>query len=180
MEVKLVDIDSPSPYMDEKYSANKWDYRFIELADTKIAQWSKDRSSKVGCVLVRDREIISTGYNGMPRGVNDNVDARHERPEKYHWFHHAELNAVVNAARQGKSTVGCSAYLNWFPCDHCAGVLVNAGIIAVYCDQKPDWNDEKWGEDFVRAKTILIEGGVNIIYLNYNANRKGFNQSFTV
>lgn len=157
----------------KKYKITKWDMRFMRLADLEIAQWSKDQSSRVGCVLVKDREIVTTSYNGLPRGCDDNVPERHERPEKYHWFHHAELNAVVNAARQGKSTLGCDAYLNWYPCDHCAGVLVNAGIKRVYCDQEPEWEHENWGEGFKRAKTILREGGVEVIYMNYNAHRKG-------
>ena len=172
METKEVKIDSHFIYL-EPFVVNKWDFRFIELADLQVAQWSKDRSSKVGCVLVKDREIITTGFNGMPRGCDDNVEARHERPEKYSWFLHAELNAIVNAARQGKCTLGCDAYLNWYPCDHCAGVLVNAGIKRVYCDQEPEWKHEKWGENFKRAKTILAEGGVEVIYMEYNAHRQG-------
>lgn len=149
---------------------NKWDLRFMRLAD-EIAQWSKDRSRKVGCVLVKNREIITTGYNGMPRGINDNIEERHKRPEKYHWFHHAELNAVVNAARQGKSTLGCNAYINWYPCDQCAGILINAGIHKIYCDHKPDWNDPKWGEIFKRSKIILEEGNIDVIFLNYDTHR---------
>ena len=145
----------------------------MRLADLEIAQWSKDRSSKVGCVLVKDREIITTGYNGMPRKIDDDVEERHERPEKYHWFHHAELNAIVNAARQGKSTLECDAYINWFPCDHCAGVLVNAGIKRIFCDNEPDFEHPKFGELFKRAKVILDEGGIEVIYLNYEAHRQG-------
>lgn len=142
----------------------------MKLADT-IAQWSKDRSSKVGCVLVKDREIITTGYNGMPRKIDDNIEERHNRPEKYHWFHHAELNAIVNAARQGKTTLNCDAYINWFPCDHCAGVLVNAGIKRVFCDNEPDYNHPKYGELFMRAKTILDEGNIQVIFMEYDSNR---------
>ena len=170
MENKVVKIDTQVPYA-TPFIVDKWDGRFMRLADLEVAQWSKDRSSKVGCVLVKNREIVTTGFNGMPRGVNDDVEERHERPEKYKWFHHAELNAVVNAARQGKSTLGCDAYLNWYPCDHCAGVLVNAGIRRVYCDEEPEWDHERWGDDFKRAKTILDEGGVEVVYMEYDANR---------
>jgi len=157
----------------KEYHVTKWDIRFMRIADLEVAQWSKDRSSKVGCVLVKDREIITTGFNGMPRGINDDIDARHEKPEKYYWFHHAELNAVVNAARQGKSTLGWDAYINWFPCDHCAGVLVNAGIKRVFCDKELEWGHEKWGDGFKRAKTILEEGNIEIIFLDYDAHRQG-------
>jgi len=155
------------------YIISKWDARFMKLADMEVAQWSKDRSSRVGMVIVKDREIISTGFNGMPRGCDDDVEARHERPEKYNWFIHAEPNAIINAARQGKSTLGCDAYLNWFPCDQCAGFIVQAGIKRLYCDKEPNFNDVKWGEGFKRAIQKLIEGGVEVIYMNYDAHRQG-------
>jgi dCMP deaminase len=149
----------------------KWDLRFMRIADLEVAQWSKDRSSKVGCVIVKDRRIISTGYNGLPRGCNDDVEERHERPEKYNWFIHAEPNGIINAAREGVSTYGATMYLNWYPCDTCAGYVVQAGIKRLVCDQEPDWDDPKWGEGFHRSKTILEEGGVEVVYLGYNANR---------
>jgi len=155
------------------YVISKWDVRFMEIADLEIAQWSKDRSSRVGALIVKDREIVTSGFNGMPRGCNDDVEARHERPEKYFWFKHAEENAIINAARQGKSTMGCDMYLNWYPCNNCAGVVVNAGIKRIYCDNEPEWEHEKWGPGFKRAKTILDEGGVEVIYMNYDAHRQG-------
>lgn len=150
---------------------NKWNLRFMKIADLEVAQWSKDRSSKVGSVIVKDGEIVTTGFNGMPRGINDDIDERHERPEKYHWFIHSEANAIINAARQGKSTLGCDLYVNWFPCDACAGFIVQAGIKRVFCDKEPDLNNVKFGEGFKRAIQILNEGGVEIIYMNYDAHR---------
>jgi len=155
------------------YIITKWDVRFMRMADLEVAQWSKDRSSKVGMVIVKDREIISTGFNGMPRGCDDYLEERHERPEKYNWFIHAEPNAIINAARQGKSTLDCDAYLNWFPCDQCAGFIVQAGIKRLYCDKEPDFNDTTWGKGFIRAIQKLIEGGVDVIYMNYDAHRQG-------
>ena len=150
---------------------NKWDLRFMRIADLEVAQWSKDRSSKIGALIVKDREIITSGFNGMPRGCDDNIETRHERPEKYHWFIHAEANAIVNAARQGKCTLECNMYINWFPCSNCAGLIVNSGIKKVFCDKKPEWEHPKWGNDFKRSKTILDEGKVEIIYMNYDAHR---------
>jgi dCMP deaminase len=153
-------------------SIDKWDLRFMRLADLEIAQWSKDRSSKVGAVIVKDRELITSGFNGMPRGINDDIEARHERPEKYFWTIHAESNAIINAARQGKSTLGSDMYVNWFPCDICAGFIVQAGIKRVFCDKEPDLNNVKFGEGFKRALEILSEGGVEVIYMNYDAHRR--------
>lgn len=153
-----------------------WNLRFMELAD-HIAQWSKDRSSKVGAVIVSDKNPISMGYNGFPRGCDDDLDERHERPTKYSWVLHAEENAIVNAARQGQKTFGGDMYVNWFPCSRCAGQIVNSGIKRVFCDKEPDWTvNDTWTADHVIAKQKLIEGGVEIIYMNFKANRKGFDQ----
>ena len=105
---------------------------FIKLADV-VAEKSKDRSTKVGVVVVGpDREIRSTGYNGFPRGINDDIDERHERPAKYDWTEHAERNAVYNAARMGQSLKDCTMYFNWEPCPcvDCARAIIQAGITA--------------------------------------------------
>ena len=152
---------------------DKWDLRFMKMADLDVAQWSKDQSSKVGCVIVKDRRIISTGYNGMPRGCNDDAPERHERPEKYSWFVHAEPNGIINAAREGVSTLGADMYLNWYPCDVCSTYIVQAGIKRLFADQEPEWEHHKWGDDFKRAKTVLDEGGIEVIYMNYDAHRQG-------
>ena len=78
--------------------SHKWDHRFIELAD-HIAQWSKDPSTKVGCVIVgEDREIRSTGFNGFPRGIDDDEERLNNRDLKYPLICHAEENAIMHAA----------------------------------------------------------------------------------
>jgi dCMP deaminase len=78
-------------------SLDKWDVRFLELAN-HIAQWSKDPSTKVGAVIVRpDRTICSVGYNGFPRGVDDNEERYMDRPTKYEFVVHAEANAIIHA-----------------------------------------------------------------------------------
>ena len=69
--------------------SNKWDKRFLELAK-HISDWSKDPSTKVGCVVVgEDREIRSTGFNGFPRGIEDKIERREEREQKYPMICHA-------------------------------------------------------------------------------------------
>jgi dCMP deaminase len=111
---------------------DKWDILWIDQAQ-RFAEESKDRSTKVGCVLVTaDRKtFISSGWNGFPRGVRDDIDSRHERPEKYNWVIHAERNAVYNHSRHGGPGLeGAIAYLNWFPipCSNCLGSFVQSGI----------------------------------------------------
>lgn len=142
----------------------KWDQRFISVAK-HISQWSKDRSTKVGCVIVGpDREIRTSGYNGFPRGINDDLDSRHERPAKYLWTEHAERNAIYNAARIGVALFDCTAYVPWFPCMDCARALVQSGITTVVA-YKPNLDDPKWGNDFKNVVTLLEEVGVVVRYM---------------
>jgi len=141
-----------------------WDARFMEMA-RMVATWSKDRSTGVGCVLVSpDRLIISTGYNGFPRGLDDDNAARHQRPAKYTWTEHAERNAIYNAARLGVSTRGATAYVNWWPCMDCARGLVQAGIVRLVA-REPDVSNPKWGETQHAALELLQECGVQITYM---------------
>ena len=132
-----------------------------------IATWSKDRGRKVGAVIVGpDNEIRSTGYNGIPRGVNDDVEDRHdaESGEKYLWVSHAERNAIYNAALLGVSTKGCSIYVPWFPCLDCAKAIVQSGISRLICFE-PDFNDKNWGKEFEKSRIILAEGKVVTEYI---------------
>lgn len=136
-----------------------WDKRFLELA-LHVGQWSKDRSRKVGCVIVGpQREIRAIGYNGFPRRIHDDTAERHERPTKYLWTEHAERNAIFEAARIGTALDGCTMYLPWFPCMACARALVQAGIARLVAAH-PDMLDPKWGEEFQVALTLLKEAGV--------------------
>lgn len=139
-----------------------WDSYFMGMA-SHIATRSKDRSTKVGCVIVGpDNEIRTTGYNSFPRGINDDAPERHERPEKYLWTEHAERNAIYNAARMGTPLKGCRAYLPWFPCMDCARALVQAGIIEVVGVER---GAERWDDNFARARVLFEEAGVAVRYV---------------
>jgi dCMP deaminase len=127
-----------------------------------VAEWSKDRSTKVGAVIVGpSNEVRAIGYNGFPRGVDDDVPDRHERPEKYFWVEHAERNAIYNAARAGIPLAGCKLYLPWFPCMDCARAIVQSGIETLIAIE-PDIRDPKWGEDFKRAISLFKEAHVAV------------------
>src|ERR1035438_6579068 len=133
-----------------------WDYKFIELSKY-IAEWSKDMSKKVGCVIVNDdHAVLSIAYNGLARGVDEEVVARHQRPEKYMYIVHAEANAMFHAARHGISVKGCTAYVTLFPCASCANAMIQSGIKKVWAPE-PDMTHERWGEQFRCAKVILDE-----------------------
>jgi dCMP deaminase len=106
------------------------DEKHMALAQFVGDTYSKDRSTKVGCVIVGvDNEVLSVGYNGFPRGADDDTEARHERPEKYLWSEHSERNAIYNAARIGVSLKGATAYVTPLECCiDCARGLVQVGI----------------------------------------------------
>lgn len=138
----------------------KWDDRFLDMA-THVGGWSKDPSTKTGCVIVRpDRTVASVGYNGFPRGVNDSDERLNDRPVKYAMVVHAEPNAILAA---GGSVEGCTAYVTpWPPCSTCAALLIQAGIKRVVAPDATDEQKERWGDSFVIASTMLIEAGVEL------------------
>lgn len=130
-----------------------------------IGNWSKDRSRQVACVVVApDNSVRSIGFNGFPRGLNDDDDERHERPHKYLWTEHAERNAIYAAARNGIPLAGCRIYLPWFPCVDCARAIVQAGLNELVCLQ-PDFGDAKWGEGFKVSAELLEEAGVRVRFM---------------
>lgn len=144
----------------------KWDQRFMAIAQ-QIATWSKDRSRQTACVIVGpNREIRTTGYNGFPRGVNDDVDVRHSRENdaKYKWTEHAERNAIYNAARTGTALEGCTIYMPWYPCADCARAIVQSGITEVVA-VTPDWNDPKWAKDFAMVVELFEECGTKVRFV---------------
>lgn len=147
-------------------NTDKWDRRFLDLA-LNVASWSKDKSRRVGCVIVGEgRQVLGVGYNGFPIGVNDAVVARHSRAgdAKYKWTEHAERNAIYQAARHGIALKGTTIYLPWFPCADCSRAIVQTGIKFVVAVE-PDWNDPKYGADFSVAREMLLEGGAFVRFV---------------
>jgi len=135
-----------------------WDEHFMDMA-ILVAQRSKDPSTKVGCVVVsEDKIVVATGYNGLPRGVQDRSE-RMERPAKYLWTSHAEENAVAQSARVGAKLKGGTAFVTHHPCSRCARSLIQAGITRVVIGSgttsMPD-------EEFEVARIMFKEAGVNV------------------
>ena len=138
-----------------------WNERFLNLA-THISNWSKDPSTKVGCVVVGpDREIRSTGFNGLPRGIEDNDERLNNREIKYPMICHAEENAIMHAARIGISLKDCAAYVTWPPCTRCARSLIQAGIITVIYPKDTEIPD-RWVSDFELSINMLKEAGIEL------------------
>ena len=133
-----------------------WDKRFLKLAK-HISEWSKDPSTKVGCVVVGpDRELRSTGFNGLPRGIEDNEQRLNNREIKYPLICHAEENAIMHAARIGISLKDCTAYVTWPPCTRCARSLIQAGISEIVYPSEVEIPD-RWEADFDMSLNMFKE-----------------------
>lgn len=135
----------------------KWDRRFLEMARL-VSTWSKDPSTKIGVVLVKDRKVVATGYNGFPTGVADD-ERLHEREEKYALIVHAEMNAILQA---GHDAEGSTLYLWGFtgpPCRGCTKHVIQAGIKRVVVNggnPPPD----RWKAELDAAYATYEEVGV--------------------
>ena len=106
-----------------------------------VASWSKDPSTQVGAVAVRNRTVIAQGYNGFPRGCDDHELYYLNKAIKYKRIVHAEMNAIYNACRTGVSLKGSTAYIHGLPCCHeCAKAIIQVGIKTVVFRSKIDDN----------------------------------------
>jgi dCMP deaminase len=142
-----------------------WDEYFINIAE-QVKLKSKDNKTQIGVVIVgKDNEIVSTGYNSFPRGINDGVEERQERPEKYFWFEHAERNAIYNAARIGVSTLVTTMYMTCgISCADCARAIINSGISKIVLREGKGATNIKWQESAERSMIMFEEAGVIVEY----------------
>jgi len=165
-----------------------WNAYFINMLCV-ISGKSKDRATKVGAVIVgKHHNILSTGYNGFPRGVYESlsdingtshrhvkknmikeINKRHSRPDKYMWTEHAERNAIYNAARHGVALDESRIFVDWIPCARCTRAIIQSGIIEVIIDARDQeekeryWN-ERWYDDMVISQKMMMEAKVNLLY----------------
>lgn len=105
-----------------------WDEYFMGIA-LLAANRSKDPSTQVGaCIVSQDNIILSTGYNGMPKGCSDDEYpwTRDGEETKYPYVVHAELNAILNSG--GRNLEGSKIYVALFPCNECAKAIIQSGI----------------------------------------------------
>lgn len=148
--------------------SDKWTKRFLELAYL-VSTWSKDTSTQVGAFITDlDGNPKSFGYNGIPRGVDDNVVERMIKPVKYYYCEHAERNAIYQAPGDLK---GCIMYSTHHPCSDCARAIIQKGFKAIVVDAKHSNSGSSkfsidWNENITHARTMLMEAGIEIIEIN--------------
>ena len=141
-----------------------WDKTFLNLCD-EISQRSKDPSTKVGACIVDDKKrVVSMGYNGFPRGCDDDPVLYESRSIKLLRTIHAEINAIITASR---ALDGCTLYVSpLHPCSNCAAIIIQAGIKrVVYSSPKDETADayKRWIENFTSAAEMFDEAGVEVI-----------------
>lgn len=133
----------------------KWFYRFADMASF-VSTWSKDPSTKVGAVIFdADNRVLGIGYNGFPRGVRDLPERLRDRELKYPRVVHAEVNAVLNS----QSTRGAMLACTHFPCQECAKVIIQAGIVCVVV---PEGIIPGWEQSSTVAFEMFEEAGVEV------------------
>lgn len=126
----------------------KWDKRFMELTEL-VGTWASCYRRKVGAIIVKDKRVLTTGYNGAPAGISSCVERGECLREKMNipsgtraetcYAAHAEQNAIIQAARYGANIDGATLYCTHQPCVICAKMIINAGIKrVVYKEGYPD------------------------------------------
>ena len=145
----------------------KWDHRFLKLAE-HIAQWSKDPSTKVGAVLVKDNLVVGLGYNGFPRGVADTEERYENRDTKYKLVVHAEVNAILMAGEKAK---GATLFV-WpsfmLPpiCTECCKVAIQSGVAEIvgYKVDETELTDRqlRWKDSILVSRAMCEEAGIRM------------------
>ena len=137
---------------------NKWDARWLEMAGI-VSTWSKDPSTQIGAIAVKDKRLISTGYNGFPRGIQDLDDRWNNREEKYKYVVHAEMNCIYNANYHNQSLKGSTMYIVGLPvCHECAKGIIQAGVLRVVAEFKDA--PLKWAKSTEITEKMFKEAGI--------------------
>ena len=141
--------------------------KYMKLARHLADEFSKDPHTKVGAILLKPEslQVLSLGYNGMPRGVDESQPERWERPLKYKYTAHAELNGICNACRHGCPLEGAIAVVTHFPCCDCARSLIQAGV-ALVVSVEPDLGHDRWGESWRLSQSMFEEAGVKVMFVD--------------
>ncbi len=122
---------------------NHWDQRWRDLLYL-VQSWSEDPTTKFSALIIDpiNNNLRSIGFNGLPRGIAYSAQ-KHGGPDKYNYFVHAEVNAIINA---GGMVPGSTIYLLAPPCSNCAGAIIQSGITRVKYDAPHEETSPRWLE----------------------------------
>ncbi|MBI9038295.1 MAG: cytidine/deoxycytidylate deaminase family protein [Bacteroidales bacterium] len=156
----------------KKHTRPSWDEYFIELANAVSMRATCDRG-RSGCVIVRDRQILVSGYVGSPRGLPHCDEVGHLMKKVIHENGtisqhcvrtvHAEQNAICQAARLGISLENSTIYCRMTPCRTCAMLIINCGIKRVVCEKKYHSAEE--------SEAMFREVGIEIKYFSNDVQK---------
>jgi dCMP deaminase len=159
-----------------KHDASEWDSIFFQTA-TLWSRRSHDTQTQCGCVLVKEKAVLSTGYNGFIRDIDDTVLPR-TRPEKYPFMIHAEANAIYNAARMGRSTLDTTAYITGAPCIDCLQMLFQCGVYDIRFSDISNPKNTFANREYMKL-VDLIEGQINLTFIPKSSiNKANLVESF--
>ena len=149
---------------------NKWDLRYLQLAK-EVSSWSKDPSRKIGAIAVGAKgQVLSQGYNGFPRGIEDNISHYEDRETKYKYVVHAEMNVIYNATYNGVSLDGATLYVTGLPvCSDCAKGVIQVGIKRVV--MKEQEIPLKWIESWKVTAGMFDQAMIDWEFINVRNSR---------
>lgn len=137
-----------------------WDHRFLDMAQL-IASWSKDPSTKVGAVIVDDKNrVVSVGYNGFPAGMIDNPQTLSNRELKYAFSVHAAINAILFAKRDLSK---CPLYVTHIACSNCATKVIQSGITRVVTFNPDEDFLTRWKDSVQLTEMAFRETGITLV-----------------
>ena len=141
----MTKLNNKTAEIKAKYVRPTWDEYFFEVLNAVSKRSTCDRA-RVGCVIVKNKQILVTGYSGAPKGLPHCDDAGHQMMQTIHEDKsitdhcvrtvHGEQNAICQAAKNGVSIDGATVYVRMTPCRTCAMLLINCGIERVVCERK--------------------------------------------
>lgn len=154
-----------------------WDEYFMRQVYV-VAIKSKDTRTKIGTVLVKDKRVISQGFNDLPIGLVHSRD-RYERPLKHFLICHSEINSIFNCARHGISSIGAICYSQGISCNSCSLALIQGGIKELVVHRQ--WEErsglssyEPWRESVRYSREMFEELGIKIRYYDKVLGVQGF------
>lgn len=150
--------------------SSKWDLRYLSLAEN-IASWSKDPSTQIGAIAVGAQgQVLSQGYNGFPRGIEDKASYYEDRETKYKYVVHAEMNVIYNATYHGICLEGSTLYVTGLPvCSDCAKGVIQVGIKRVVMKEQDI--PQKWIESWKTTAGMFDEAMINWEFINVTSSR---------
>jgi dCMP deaminase len=141
---------------------DSWDEYFLCIAMAASIK-SKDPKCRVGAVIASPTNVVlSTGFNGLARGVHDDKHVLDDPEEKLKVICHAEQNAILNAARIGVAVEGATIFVTKFPCLACCNHIIQVGIKRIYTHDNWYWNDDPFDKDHSRKRDILHQAHIKI------------------